>query len=74
MIRFSHIEGEDVIEYRVRGEDFRVVDIPAGYTHSIENIGSDELVTLFWAGEIFDQEHPDTFFEPVVKDNDGDGN
>ena len=65
IIRFRHIRGEDVIEYRVRGEDFRVVDIPTGYTHSIENVGAGELVTLFWASKIFDPAQPDTIYEEV---------
>lgn len=55
----------EVIEYRVSGEEFKVVDIPPGYTHSIENIGTDELVTLFWANQVFDPEKPDTYFESV---------
>ena len=55
----------EVIEYSVRGEEFRVVDIPPGYTHSIENVGECDLVVLFWAGEIFDPERPDTFAEIV---------
>lgn len=54
-----------VLEYRVSGDEFRVVDIPPGYTHSIENVGTDELVTLFWANHVFDQEKPDTYFEKV---------
>jgi UDP-2-acetamido-2,6-beta-L-arabino-hexul-4-ose reductase len=33
----------------VRGEDYRVLSIPPGYTHSIENIGRVGLVTLLWA-------------------------
>ncbi len=65
VIRFRHITRSDVIEYRVRGEDYRVLDIPPGYTHSIENIGQDELVTLFWAAETFDPDCPDTFYEEV---------
>lgn len=65
IIRFRHIEGDQVIEYPVRGEDFRVVDIPTGYTHSIENVGNGELVTLFWASEIFDPERADTYYEMV---------
>ena len=65
IIRFRHLHSTQVIEYSVRGEDFRVVDIPTGYTHSIENIGLRELVTLFWASEVFDPERPDTYFEPV---------
>ena len=55
-----------VIEYRVSGRDFRVVDIPPGYTHSIENVGETELVTLFWASEVFDPERPDTSFLSVL--------
>jgi UDP-2-acetamido-2,6-beta-L-arabino-hexul-4-ose reductase len=65
IIRFRNIWGEDVIEYRVRGEDFRVVDIPTGYTHAIENVGAGELVTLFWASQIFDPAQPDTIYEKV---------
>jgi UDP-2-acetamido-2,6-beta-L-arabino-hexul-4-ose reductase len=67
IIRFRHIESGQVMEYHVRGEDYRVLDIPPGYTHSLENVGKDELVTLFWSTQMFDPEHPDTYFEPVLK-------
>lgn len=67
MIRFRHILDNRVIEYRVRGEEYRVIDIPPGYTHSIENVGSGEMVTLFWASEMFDPAKPDTYFEPVLQ-------
>lgn len=65
IIRFRHIHSDEVIEYPVDGEMYRVVDIPPGYTHSIENIGEGTLVTLFWASEIFDPERPDTIWEDV---------
>jgi UDP-2-acetamido-2,6-beta-L-arabino-hexul-4-ose reductase len=55
----------DIIEYHVRGEDFRVVDIPPGYTHSIENVGQGELITLFWSSEVLDPQRPDTYALPV---------
>lgn len=55
----------EVLEYRVSGRDFRVVDIPPGYTHSIENVGEGELVTLFWASQVFDPNQPDTIYEEV---------
>ena len=35
------------------------------YPHSIENIGTGVLVTLFWASEMFDPEKSDTYFEKV---------
>ena len=74
VIRFRHIQSGvgsresevgEVIEYRVSGEKYQVVDIPPGYTHSIENVGKGVLVTLFWASEMFDPDRPDTYFEKV---------
>ena len=62
MIRFRQVDGTGVVlEYPVSGTDFRVVDIPPDFTHSIENVGSGDLVVLFWASEIFDPGAPDTF-------------
>jgi UDP-2-acetamido-2,6-beta-L-arabino-hexul-4-ose reductase len=61
IIRFRHIKRGDVIEYRVSGNDLQIVDIPPGYTHSIENVSDKELVVLFWASEIFDPQKPDTY-------------
>jgi len=65
IIRFRHIHSAEVIEYPVDGAMYRVVDIPPGYTHSIENVGAGTLVTLFWASEIFDPQRPDTVWEAV---------
>ena len=65
IIRFRKIGGTEVIEYPVHGDEFKVVDIPPGYTHSIENVGEGELITLFWASEIFNPEHTDTIHEGV---------
>lgn len=63
----SLLSAPAVIEHRVSGHEFKVVDIPPGYTHSIENVGSGELVTLFWASEVFDPARPDTYFENVLR-------
>jgi len=67
VVRFRRIDGIDIIEYRVSEKDFKVVDIPPGYTHSIENVGRAELITLFWAGEVFDPKDSDTYPLDVVK-------
>lgn len=56
----------EIIEHRVSGKDFRVVDIPPGHTHSIENVGQNEMVVVFWASEVFDPAKPDTFAAPVL--------
>jgi len=62
LIRFRKIGDEKILEYPVSGDELRVVDIPVGYTHSITNIGKTELITLFWADEIFNPAAPDTYF------------
>lgn len=66
VIRFRPILRGDVIEYRVSGQEFKVVDIPPGYSHSIENVGGTELVTLFWASEIYDPQKPDVYAHNVL--------
>lgn len=56
-----------VIEFEVTGEQMKAVQMLPGYTHSITNLSSTEnLVTVMWANEAFDPEHPDTFHEPVL--------
>jgi len=67
VIRFRKMDDQDskVIEYFVSGDKIEVVDIPTGYTHNIENMGDNDLVTLMWANEAFNPEKPDTFFEQV---------
>jgi UDP-2-acetamido-2,6-beta-L-arabino-hexul-4-ose reductase len=66
VIRFRHIDKKNIIEYSVSGNKYQVVDIPPGYIHSIENVGSNVLVTLFWVSEIFDPEKPDTYRQSVI--------
>jgi UDP-2-acetamido-2,6-beta-L-arabino-hexul-4-ose reductase len=65
VIRFRRIGGTKVVEYPVSGDKLEVVDIPCGYTHNIENVGSAPLITIMWANEPFDPDHPDTFREEV---------
>ena len=60
VIRFRHIREKEIVEYKVSGRDFKVVDIPPGYTHSIENVGQQDLIVLFWSNQVFDPLHPDT--------------
>ncbi len=65
VIRFRRLDSERILEYFVSGEKLEVVDIPAGYTHNIENLGETDMVTFMWASECFDPEKPDTFFLEV---------
>jgi UDP-2-acetamido-2,6-beta-L-arabino-hexul-4-ose reductase len=65
LIRMRAVEGGPVEEYFVSGGGYQVVDIPPGFTHSIMNVGSGEMVTLFWSSEMFDANRPDTYYLPV---------
>jgi UDP-2-acetamido-2,6-beta-L-arabino-hexul-4-ose reductase len=67
IIRFRPVLGDEVTEHRVSGTDFKVVDIPPGMTHSIQNVGSAELIVLFWASEILDPQRPDAHYLEVLR-------
>jgi UDP-2-acetamido-2,6-beta-L-arabino-hexul-4-ose reductase len=75
--RFLVLEGEAVIrirrvpdgpvwEYRVDGRQPAAVDMPTLHTHSIENVGTTPLLTLFWTQAVFDPAVPDTYADPVL--------
>ncbi|MBP1043648.1 NAD-dependent epimerase/dehydratase family protein [Vagococcus sp. BWB3-3] len=65
VIRFRRVDTEDIIEYHVSGKKLEVVDIPVGYTHNIENMGDNDMVTVMWVNEVFDSLKPDTFYLEV---------
>lgn len=58
-IRLRPVMGGGTVTRRVSGAELTVVDIPPGVGHCIENVGSTDLVVLFWASEMFDPAVPD---------------
>lgn len=68
LISLRELGSNKVIECIVKGSNREVVDIPPGYTHSIKNIGVGELITLFWANEIFNPNKADTFMLDVKEE------
>lgn len=66
LIQERKIGTDDVIEFEVSGDKIQAVHMLPGYTHNIINLSETEnLVTVMWANEQFDPNHPDTFFEKV---------
>lgn len=66
LIQERKIGSDEVIEFEVSGDRIQAVHMLPGYTHNIINLSETEnLVTVMWANEIFDPNHPDTFFEKV---------
>jgi len=68
LIQERKIGSDEVIEFEVSGDRIQAVHMLPGYTHNIINLSeSENLVTVMWANEQFDAQHPDTFGEKVVK-------
>ena len=66
IIQLRKIGTDEIVEYKVSGEEITVVDMIPGYTHNIINLSETEnLVTVMWCNECFNPERPDTFFEEV---------
>lgn len=57
---FRHIVSGETHEVITRGGEARVVETVPGWTHDITNVGSDELIVMLWANEVFDRDRPDT--------------
>ena len=66
LIQERKIGTDEVIEFDVSGDNIQAVHMLPGYTHNIINLSETEnLVTVMWANEKFDKNHPDTFGEKV---------
>ena len=65
VIRARKLFSDEVVEFRWSGDRPGIIDMPTMWVHSITNTGDDELITLFYADEVFDPANPDTFPEEV---------
>jgi UDP-2-acetamido-2,6-beta-L-arabino-hexul-4-ose reductase len=65
VIRIRKVLSDKVWEYRVSGDKPAAIDMPTLHTHSIENTGDTDLLTLFWTHDLFDPANPDTFADKV---------
>jgi UDP-2-acetamido-2,6-beta-L-arabino-hexul-4-ose reductase len=67
IIRIRKVLSDEIWEFKVSGDEPATVDMPTLHTHSIENVGSGDLITLFWTHDLFDPSNPDTFADKVLK-------
>ena len=66
LIQERKVGTDEVIEFEVSGDKIEAVHMLPGYTHNIINLSdTEDLVTVMWANESFDPNHPDTYFDPV---------
>lgn len=61
LFRFRHMESDETYELMTSGKNPEIVETVPGWTHDITNTGTDELIVMVWANEIFDPLRPDTF-------------
>lgn len=62
---FRHMLTNEVYHLETQGEQPQIVETVPGWTHDITNIGTDEMVVMLWANEIFDPANPDTIVSKV---------
>ncbi len=65
VVRLRNIATDELSEYHVSGKKLEVIDIPAGYAHSLTNIGEEDMIAVIWANEVFDPERSDTYYSEV---------
>ena len=66
LIQERNINTGETVEFEVSGEKIEAIYMIPGWTHNIINLSNTEdLVTVMTCNEVFDPNHPDTFFEPV---------
>ena len=65
LIQLRKIGSNELFNYYLSGDEPAYVDMPIWFTHNIKNIGEEELYTMFWINEFYDENDPDTYFENV---------
>lgn len=63
--KFRHMQTGETYALDTSGNKPEVVETVPGWTHDITNIGTDEMVVMLWANEIFDRANPDTYACPL---------
>jgi len=65
-IKFRRIDSDKIYTFVVDGDTPSIVDMPVWYTHMIKNISkNDDLLTLFWISEHYNEKDPDTYLNKV---------
>lgn len=63
--KFRHMQSGQAHELTTTGNEPEIVETVPGWTHDITNIGTDEMIVMLWANEVFDRDRPDTYSCPL---------
>ena len=58
---FRHVISRERYEIITTSDELKIVETCPGWAHSITNIGSEDMVVMLWANQIFDPKEPDTY-------------
>jgi len=58
VIALRRLFDQEVIRFEVAGGTPAIIDMPTMWTHSITNVGADDLLTLFWACLLYTSPSP----------------
>lgn len=64
-ISLRRVLTDEVVRFEVSGDSPVVIDMPPLVTHNIVNHSDRVITTMFWAGDHFDPQNPDTYVDTV---------
>lgn len=65
-IELRRLLHDEVVTFRVSGDQPSFIDMPALWVHNIRNVGETELITMFWSDQLLDMDNPDQFPETIA--------
>lgn len=65
LFKFKHIITNESFELSIDSDTLHIVDTIPGWVHDITNTGSNDLIVMLWANEIFDRNYPDTIAHEI---------
>ena len=57
---FRHVVLDEMHEITTTSKELKIVETVPGWSHDITNIGTEDMIVMLWANEIFDPDNPDT--------------
>ncbi|MDF2588398.1 MAG: capsular biosynthesis protein [Anaerocolumna sp.] len=61
LVQIRRNDTEKIFNFYISQNPLKTMDIPVGYTHSIRNIGDDDLIVLVWTNANYEFEITDTY-------------
>lgn len=65
LIKMRDTIDDTTYDFTVDGNNPSIVNMLPGYTHSITNIGTEDLLLIIWSNENYDPHRPDTYWKEV---------